>query len=161
MRKLVWIVLSGLVVLSLGTVAVYGQPHFFRGHRGMMMGEGPGMMFPMLFWKVDPNPDQQARMREIMTAHRAAFQTLFEQLHTAQEGVADKLFAPGEVKSEDLTSQVEQTSKLQAQLAKEGLNVALEMRNLLTPEQLAKAAKLRERMRALHSEMRSLFEEKE
>jgi hypothetical protein len=43
---------------------------------------------------------------------------------------------------------------------KDGLNVMLEVRKILTPEQLAKAAQIKERMQALHEEMRGLLHEK-
>jgi hypothetical protein len=43
----------------------------------------------------------------------------------------------------------------------EGLAVALEVRNLLTPEQLAKAAELHTKMKTLRAEMRGVMEDKE
>jgi Spy/CpxP family protein refolding chaperone len=81
-------------------------------------------------------------------------------LQVAHKDVADKLFAPGEVQTEDLTTQVQRVAQLREQLMQEGLKVALEVRGILTPEQLAKAADLKERMRALHAEMRGLFKDK-
>jgi hypothetical protein len=42
----------------------------------------------------------------------------------------------------------------------EGLKVALEVRGLLTPAQLAKAAEIKDRMRALRTEMQGLFRER-
>ena len=157
------IVLVGLIALSLWAATVYGQHRFGRGPMGPggMMGDGPGMMFPMLFKKMDPTPEQEAQVRKIMDDHRGAFRTLFEQLQAAHEGMADKLFTLGEVKDEDLAPQVQRISDLRKQLMQEGLKVTLEMRGVLTPEQLAKAAELKKRMQALHAEMRGLFEEKE
>jgi hypothetical protein len=74
--------------------------------------------------------------------------------------MADKLFAPGDVRAEDLTSQIQRVAQLREQLMQEGLKVALEVRAVLTPQQLAKATELKERMRALHTEMRELLQEK-
>jgi Spy/CpxP family protein refolding chaperone len=64
------------------------------------------------------------------------------------------------VQATDLTAQMQRMAQLREQLTEEGLKVALEMRRLLTPEQLAKAAEIKDRMRALHAEMRGLFREK-
>ena len=61
--------------------------------------------------------------------------------------------------AEDLTGQVQRAAQLREQLMQEGLKVALEVRALLTPDQLAKAAQLKDRVRALRAEMRSLFAE--
>ena len=51
--------------------------------------------------------------------------------------------------------------KLRERLADEGLKVALEVRAVLTPEQLTKAADIRRQMEALHAQMRSLLGDKE
>ena len=85
------------------------------------------------------------------------FETLRGQLRAAQEQLAGKLYAPGPVKAEDLTSLIQQIGQLRGQLTQEGLQVALEVRGVLTPEQLAKAAQTRQRMNELRAEMRSLL----
>jgi Spy/CpxP family protein refolding chaperone len=151
----------GIVALSLWATTVYAQPHHGLGPMGAgpMMGEGPGMMLPMVLKGIDLTDAQEKQVRTIMQTHRATFRTLFGDLRTAQEEMADKLFAPGDVRAEDLTSQSERVSQLREQLMQEGLKVALEVRGVLTPAQLAKAAELKERMRALHTEMRGLFKE--
>jgi Spy/CpxP family protein refolding chaperone len=157
--RLVWI---GIMALSLWTATVYGQPRHGMGPMGpgRMMGDGPGMMLPLVLKGVDLTDEQEKQVHEIMEAHRATLRTLFGQLQAAHQEMAAKLFAPGEVRAEDLTGQVQRMAQLREQLTQEGLKVALEVRGILTPEQLAKAAELRERMHALHTEMRGLFKEK-
>ena len=163
MKKKWSLVIVGLVAVSLCAATVYGQHRFGMGWRGSkgMMGDGPGMMLPLLLRGADLTPEQKTQVHHIMDTHRATFQTLFGQLRTAQGEVTNKLFAPGEIKAEDLTSQVQQVTQLRGQLLQEGLKTALEVRGVLTPEQLAKAAQRKARMQALHAEMRSLLEEKE
>ncbi len=157
--RLAWI---GVVALSLWAATVYGNPRHGMGPMGpgAMMGDGPGVMLPLVLKGVDLNDAQEKQVRAIMQAHRATFRTLFGELQAAQQDVADKLFAPGEVRAEDLTGQLQRVSQLREQLMEEGLKVALEVRGVLTPEQLTKAAELKERMRSLHTEMRELFREK-
>ena len=155
--RLAWI---GIVALSLWAATVYGHPRHGTGPMGHMMGDGPGMMLPLVLRGIDLTEAQEKQVRAIMQAHRATFRTLFGELQEAQQAVADRLFTPGEVRAEDLTTQVQRITQLREQLMQEGLKVALEVREVLTPEQLAKAAGLKERMRSLHTEMRELFREK-
>jgi Spy/CpxP family protein refolding chaperone len=106
---------------------------------------------------VDLTEAQEKQVRDIMSAHRGRFRTLFDELRAAQKSMADALLAPGEVRGETLTAQAQRLTQLREQLMQEGLQVALEVRAILTPEQLATAAQLHDRMRALHTEMRGLF----
>jgi Spy/CpxP family protein refolding chaperone len=157
--RLIWI---GIVVLSLCAATVYAHPRGGMGALGpgRMLGDAPGMMLPLVLKGVDLTDAQEKQVRDIMAAHRATFRTLFSELQVAHKDVADKLFAPGDVQAEDLTAQMQRVAQLREQLMQEGLKVALEVRGLLTPEQLAKATELKDRMRALHTEMRGLFKER-
>ena len=157
--RLTWV---GIVALSLWAATASGHPRGGMGPMGSgdMMGDVPGMMLPLVLKGVDLTDDQEKQVREIMQAHRATFRTLFSELQAAQKDMADKLLAPGEVRAEDLTTQVQQVAQLRERLMQEGLTVALEVRGVLTPAQLAKAAELKDRMRALHTEMRGLFKGK-
>jgi Spy/CpxP family protein refolding chaperone len=156
--RLAWI---GVVALSLWAMTVYAHPRGGMGWMGpgRMMGDAPGMMLPLVLKGVDLTDAQEKQVHEIMAAHRATFRTLFSQLQAAHKDVADKLFAPGNVQAADLTPEMQRVAQLRAQLMQEGLQVALAVRAVLTPEQLAKAAEIKDRMRALHTEMRGLFKE--
>jgi Spy/CpxP family protein refolding chaperone len=157
------VVFLALVVLSLWTAPVSAQPHRMMGPPGpggMMMGDGPGMMFPLMLKKLELTTDQDAQVQNIMAAHRDTFKTLFTQLEATHEEMASKFFAPGALSAADLTAQTQGVSQLREQLMNEGLKVALEIRGVLTPDQLAKAAQLKDQMQALHAQMRSFFEEK-
>ncbi len=168
MKKKWSLVTVGLVAVSLCAATVYGQHRFggmgWKGRKGMMgdgpgmMGDGPGMMLPLLLRGADLTPEQKTQVHHIMDTHRATFGTLFGQLRTAQGEVANKLFTSGELTAKDLE---DLTLQPREQLLQEGLKTALEVRGVLTPEQLAKAAQRKARLQALHAEMRSLLEEKE
>ena len=123
------------------------------------MGGGPGKLLPLVLKGVDLTPEQQTQVKEIVVAHRPTFRGLVSQLREAHKELADKLFAPETVQEADLTPQVQRVIQLRQQLMQEGLKVALEVRGVLTPEQLAKASQLKDRMRALRTEMRGIFGE--
>jgi Spy/CpxP family protein refolding chaperone len=157
MRKASMVVV-GMAVMSLISAMVYAEPRLGMGWKSMME-DGPGMLLPLMLKGVELTPKQDNRVHEIMVAHRATFRTLFNQLRAANEELADKLFAAGEVQPEDLTPQIEQITRLRQQLLQEGLKIALEVRGVLTPEQRAKAAQLKERVRALRVDLRHLLTE--
>jgi Spy/CpxP family protein refolding chaperone len=155
-------VMLPLVALGLWSAIAYGQPHW--GMRGMglgMMRDSTGMLLPLVLKGVDLTPEQETRVHEIMEARRATLRTLSQQLRQAHDELSDKLLAPGDVQSADFAPSLQRIAQLREQLMQEGLKVALEVRRVLTPEQLVKAAELKERMKALHTEMRSLFKEKD
>jgi len=171
MKKKWSLVTVGLVAVSLCAATVYGQHRFggmgWKGRKGMMgdgpgmMGDGPGMMLPLLLRGADLTPEQKTQVQKIMANNRDEFHTLFNQVRAAQKDLVDQLFASKAVTVDKLAPQVQQVTQLRGQLLQEGLKTALEVRGVLTPEQLAKAAQRKARLQALHAEMRSLLEEKE
>lgn len=158
------VILSSVALLGLLAVPgfTYGHRHWGGGPGGMGgpgMG-GPGMMLPHLLKKLDLTDDQQAKVDQIMAAHRPTFQSLFSEMKTAHDGLAGKLFTPGTVTASDVAPQAAQISHVREQLMQEGLAVALEVRNVLTSEQLAKASELHAKMKELHEQMRGMMEDK-
>lgn len=163
MRKTYTVIVAMLGVSFAVTIA--SAQGFVKNVRGfgpppMWLGDGPGMMLPMLLRGIDLTDEQQTQIRTIMSNNRSKLQPLFQQLRTAHTEVADKLLAPGNVSRDDVLPQLQQMEQLRGQLMEEGLAVMLEVRKVLTPEQLTKAVQLREKMQALHQEMRGLFNEK-
>jgi len=57
----------------------------------------------------------------------------------------------------DLKPQLDEIAGLRRQLMEQGIKTALAIRKVLTPEQLAKVAELKQRMDKLHAEMRELM----
>jgi Spy/CpxP family protein refolding chaperone len=146
-----------LIAMGLGTFPVYSQAG--PGLRGQMMGGAPAViMSPLLLLRaLDLTADQHALIQEIRTNHRAAVQDLLTQLHAAQDNLANKLFAPGALQESQLMADTQQISQLRNQLAQERIRVMLEIRAVLTPDQLAKAAQLNQQMQSIRTQMRNLF----
>ncbi len=139
-----------LIAAGLLTASVYaqGRPGFHRGG---------GMTFPLMLRGLNLTDDQKAQVKQLMANHRSTLHDLFSQLRTAREDMSNKLLSPAALQESELTSTNQQIALLRNQIAEESLKMALEIRGVLTPDQLAKAAQLRQQMRSLHSQMRDLW----
>jgi len=139
-------------------------PGFFGHHggrMGMMGGMGGPMMMPMMLDKLDLTPEQDTKVHAIMDEHKPTFKALFTQLKAAHEEMAGRFLAPGSLSAEDLAPQTATIKQLREQLMNEGMKVALQVREVLTPAQLAKAEDLRKKMDAIREQMRGVMEDEE
>jgi Spy/CpxP family protein refolding chaperone len=103
-------------------------------------------------------PEQQTRVRAILAAHRTSARPLIEQLRQAQQELGTKLLARGQVQAADLQPQLQRISQLRDQLAQDSASAALEVRAVLTPEQLARVVLTKDRLKQLREEIRQLMQ---
>jgi Spy/CpxP family protein refolding chaperone len=154
---------SGILGAALIAMGLWFPPVFAQAGpelRGPMMSTGlGGIMSPLLLKAVDLTADQQTRIQQIKADHRATLQDLVSQLRAAQNGLDNKLLAPGALQESQLTADTRQISQLRDQLAQEAIRVMLEVRSILTADQLAKAAQLNQQMQALRAQMETVFQE--
>ena len=122
-------------------------------------GADAGMMLPLLLGKLDLTDAQHQQVRAILTAHRTAFQSLFSQLRDAQQALEAKLLSADPVQAADLAPQIQRVADLRKQILEQGVAIALEVRGVLTPPQLAHAADLHTQITALRAQMRTLVGE--
>ena len=155
-----------MLALGLAATAVHAQARVRMGggmgggHMGgPRMGPDPAMLFPMILGKLDLTQDQQTQVRAILEAHRPTMRALFPQLRSAHEGLATKLFQAGPLSAQDLAPYVDAVNKAKAQVQQEGIKIALEIRGVLKPEQLAKASELHTQLESLHAQMKALLGE--
>lgn len=150
-----------LTVLLLGASAgsALAQGAMGFGPRGDAQGVGDGLSLPLLLRGANLTPDQQSKVRDVLSAHRGTIRSLTEQLRQAQDEVADKLFAAGPLQPADLQPSLQRITSLREQLLQESAKVAVEVRALLTADQVAQAAHVKDRLRALSTEMRQLLRE--
>lgn len=146
-----------LVSICLWAVPGYAQSRSGSSERGSAALDGTGIALPLLLRGANLTPDQKAQVRQIMADHRATFRDLFRRLRAAQDQMANKIFSTEKLEQADLEPQAQQIAQVRNQLAEAGLRVVLEIRSILTPEQLAKASQLKSQMQSLHSQMRSLW----
>ncbi len=167
------LLLLALVTASFSTPA-WAQPAPFPGP-----GPGPGEHFPFppAGGEFPPMPpmiipplmmgmraahlttDQQNRINQILQANRSQTAPLLRQLQSVHEQIADKLLAAGTVNASDLSSLEDQAAKLDAQIQRQALNASVQIRSILTSDQVSRMAEFHQKMTALHAQMRSLMNE--
>ena len=147
------LVVTGLFAATLWSGPVFAQSPLGLDLRGMEPG---GPMLPVLIEGAGLNAAQQAQVRQILANHRPLVQSLVTQLSTAREALATRLYGPDPVGVVDLTPLVQQVAQLRGQLTQERLQVTLEIRNLLTPDQLARAAQTLQRLNDWRAAMQNL-----
>ena len=153
--------LATIAVSTLGLATVHARPRFGMGSGSMMMGhggDGPAMMLPLLLRSANLTDEQEAQVQKIMADRRAQTRALVREMRAGQAALLDKLFAAGDPKVDDLKPELDRLTRAREQLMDHAVTTALDIRKVLTPEQLARTAKIKDRMRALHDQMRDLVE---
>jgi len=106
---------------------------------------------------LDLSADQKQKVQDILTAHRTSLGPLVANERAAKQALADKLLGTGTVTPQDLDVLVQQESQARTALMRERLAAALQVRSILTSEQIRKAATIRAGMKDLHAQMRQLL----
>src|SRR5262245_18822642 len=120
--KSVRVILIQLFVVALLSASTFAQDVVFNTAVAgpemgvIVMGDGPGMMLPLMMNKLDLTADQNEQVRKIMAEHRTTLRALFKQLEAVHEEMADKFFVPGDLQPTDFTLQNQQIQQLRAQL---------------------------------------------
>jgi Spy/CpxP family protein refolding chaperone len=152
MRRMVVVTLGALLAWTGQAVA---QP--FPGPPGLG-GGGPdadaGMLLPVIIRSVGLTDAQFGKVRTIMEAHRPQLQAIAGELRHAQRTLTEALVAST---LPDLEPTIAQITELRGRLMREGLTAAVEVRGVLTPDQLRRASEIGRKMIALRSEMESLL----
>jgi Spy/CpxP family protein refolding chaperone len=158
MKKLT-LVIATLVLSTFTAARLLAQPMGPPPMGGRMMhGDSPGMMLRLVLKQANLTPDQQSQVHKIIDAEHQSLHTLFSQLEAANNRLAAKLFAPGTVQASDLTPEMQQIAQLRQQLMEQGVKTALAVRAVLTPQQLAKVAQIKDQVEKLQGQMRSLLD---
>jgi Spy/CpxP family protein refolding chaperone len=121
------------------------------------MGRPDGDLW-LLIRAANLTAEQQASVRTILSSHRAARRPLIEQLRQTQQELSAKLLGPGQIQIADVEPQLHRLGQLRDQLAQDSAQTALEIRAVLTPDQLGRVAQTRERMKQIREEMRQLMQ---
>ena len=101
--------------------------------------------------------DQKQGVHDILREHRPTLAQLGANEMTARQAIADKLLGTGTVTQNDLDALVQQESQARTALMRERMATDLEVRKVLTPEQIQKAATIHAGMKQLHDQMRQLL----
>ena len=121
-------------------------------HEGGWHG-GPGMGEGMeLLHSLNLSDAQKEQARTIEKAGWAQAKPIMEQMHSVHEQMATALLTSGPVTAEQLAPMVTQEEQLKSQLDQIHLNALVQIRALLTPEQIAQAAATHSKLEALHEQ---------
>src|SRR2546430_13680955 len=115
-------VLTSFIVLTGAWALAHAQSPTYM-HGSGARGDG-GMMLSLLLRSANLTPEQDAKVREALTARRSASRALIDQLRQAQRELADRVFSPGNLQEADLALQLQRIASLREQLAQENARVA-------------------------------------
>jgi len=130
------------VALAVSGVAL-GQPMGGEFHHG------GGMEF---LHGLNLTDAQKAQLKEIHQAGWKQMKPIMTQMRSIHEQMVNRMLAAGEVTPEALSPLVQQEESLRNQMDAIHLSQTLQMRALLTPEQLAQAASTHAKLETLHQQ---------
>jgi len=146
----------GLMLLRLSATRVAAQD--LGGLESLITGgaqsSSPGTMVRLLLKGIGLTPEQKIQVKDILVTHRGKLESLFQELQVANAALTNTLLDPSDIGVADIAPVAQRVSQIREQLLHEGLTVALQVRQVLTPEQRAKAARLQEQLRALQGALR-------
>jgi Spy/CpxP family protein refolding chaperone len=118
-----------------------------------------GLMSPRLLNSLNLTPEQAAKIEVSKNAFREAQRAYLAELRVVRQEVGDKLFGSNRVAEADVARAITKIADLREKILRGGFKIALDVRNVLTPEQLAKAATIRQHMIEIQGEVRELYNE--
>jgi Spy/CpxP family protein refolding chaperone len=123
---------------------------------------GPGdaplpMPLMMIIKHANLTPDQQAKVHQIMSSSFTQSQPLMKQLRDIHDQIGDKLMSTGAISASDIEPLQQQENQIHQQLDEQMLSAAMQIRGLLTPEQLGQAADLHNKLKSLRQQMDALI----
>ncbi len=98
---------------------------------------------------------QKTQVHQIMQSNWAAAKPLMQQEHALHEQIITQLLTAGTTE-EQIQPLVQQEEALRTQMDAARLSMALKVRAVLTPEQLAQASSQHEKLEALHQQEREV-----
>jgi Spy/CpxP family protein refolding chaperone len=126
------------------------------GHHMHAMGGGDSH-FMMLLRSANLTPQQHAQVRQILKSEKQQMNSFYAGFHAVHEQLAAKLLAPGAVTAVDLAPLEQKASKYQQQIGRNMIETALAIRNVLTPEQIARLAQVHQQLQSLHEQIHNLM----
>jgi Spy/CpxP family protein refolding chaperone len=100
---------------------------------------------------------QKQEIHQLLRANHAAVRPLEQQRHGVLKQISDQLASTASVDATQLSGLQQQAEQIQSQIDSQRLSTALQIRALLTPDQLAQAAQVHQQLASLHAQMKSLI----
>jgi protein CpxP len=138
--------IAAAAVCALASTGALAHPGG-EGHGDWHGGEGMEMLHSL-----NLTGAQREQAHRIEHAAWAQARPVMEQMHAVHDQLATAMLAPGSVTADTLAPLVTQEEQLRAQMDTMRLNTALQIRALLTPDQLTQAAATHQKLAALHEQ---------
>ncbi|HEX3430237.1 MAG TPA: Spy/CpxP family protein refolding chaperone [Rhizomicrobium sp.] len=126
------------------------------GHHMDMMGGGDSH-FMMLLRSANLTPQQHEQVRQIMKNEKAQMASVHDGFHAVHEQIAARLLTPGPLTAADLAPLEQKATRYQQQITRNMIDTAVAIRNILTPEQIARLSQVHQQLQSLHQQMRNLL----
>ena len=141
---------AGLLAAAAGPLAAQEMHgHFGHGEHGYL-GFLQGVTL---------TADQKAQMHGILKANMQQMKSQWHQLHALHEQIGSELASTATVSPATLAAQQQQVETLQSQLDQARLSAALQVRQLLSSDQLSQAASVHSQLTALHQQERAVMQQ--
>jgi len=139
------------LVITAGTGAMaHGMPGEGGGHGDFLGG-------PRLLHALNLTAEQKQQVQAIFQAHRATFKQLAANERTAREAIADAMLGTNPVTQPALDALVQQEAQARTALMSERLAAGVQVRGVLTPDQIQKASTIHAGMKQLRTQMHALL----
>ncbi|HZP39997.1 MAG TPA: Spy/CpxP family protein refolding chaperone [Candidatus Binatia bacterium] len=148
--------MSGSTFTRILAAAAFGVA-VATGSSALAHGGGPHHSPFRILRGLDLTSDQQQKIHDLVSADRPTLARLRANVRAARKALAAKLLAPGAVTDADLDALAERASDARAALVRERLKLELAVRNVLTPDQLGRAATVHAEMQQLRDQMHQLL----
>ncbi len=102
-------------------------------------------------------PSQRPQIETIMSNEKPTLHKLFGEVEADRTALTTKLLSPGA--SVDVTKEVSQLKQAEGALLEEQMKIAVQVRGVLSPQQLAQANDLFTKLHGLHEQERALLEQ--
>jgi Spy/CpxP family protein refolding chaperone len=140
--------MTGVLLIAVSAVPANAQG---PGHPG---GRGGGLLLGVPLRALSLTPDQRTQVMTLLSAARTAARPIVQQLHQAQNALADALLASP---SADVSAQLTVINGLRDQLLQSRVQTTAQVLAILTPDQLAQAVQLKAQLSQLRTQMRQLL----
>jgi Spy/CpxP family protein refolding chaperone len=147
----------GWLLLNLFSPVSYAQAP--NAENQAMVSFSFGLLSPRLLSALNLTAEQSAKIATTRKNLREANRTFVTEVNALRKEVADKLYGPNPVKEADVAAQITKIADWREKILREGVKAALEVRQTLRPDQLAKAAAIRQQLMDIQSEVRALYNE--
>jgi Spy/CpxP family protein refolding chaperone len=113
--------------------------------------------FFMLLSAANLSAEQKSQVQQILQSDRSQSRSLYQQYEAIHQQISARLVGTGNVSASQLTPLVQQAAQIRESIDENRMQTALQIRGILTPEQLSKLASVEQQLQAMHTQLHNLM----